>query len=357
MEDPELNRDLAEVTELKQRWTQFNDFFNMAKDASTTITPDAERKFLELKTRIALLHESFMKRVQHDKSIAQNVINTVGATIMLRQIRNMSPTEQQKIEYDWNESFMLMNETVAHTEEAVAELANVSATGYRMRRIQSAVQQQIQLFLGSTKVKIAAIATVLLLALIILPVLGVYDYRFVKRVAPPLVGPYNTVANQMRSFMPDIAYADFEEIPLGMTIVVDAGDRPAMEEMNKNNFLRQLATIGFAVADVDRAMELAKDVQYRGLILRDLKERNRVFAHQLLFPETSQAKQFVQLWQESLARLQDPDERERVKREVIVGRRANFVLITEATGPEAQLGFHKLTFSIPENQIYGGGTS
>ena len=52
MEDPDLNRNLEETKELHARWSQFRDFFQMAIKGSK-VTPQAETKFLELKTRIA----------------------------------------------------------------------------------------------------------------------------------------------------------------------------------------------------------------------------------------------------------------------------------------------------------------
>src|SRR5215831_15459254 len=101
MEDPLLNRSLEESKELQTRWSQFRDFYMMAAKAQQRITAQAEMKFLELKSRIAMLHDSFMEKLEHDQKTGQAILTIVGDCILLGRLANVSEAEKQKFEFDW----------------------------------------------------------------------------------------------------------------------------------------------------------------------------------------------------------------------------------------------------------------
>jgi hypothetical protein len=132
MEDPILNRNLEEIKELQTRWNQFHDFYNMAvQQGVAKVTAPAEMKFLELKSRIAMLHDGFMGGVKSDVKTAQNIIQIVADCIQLKKCAQATEAEKQKFEFDWNECFMLLNETVSTMEEEKKRLAGINERAYK----------------------------------------------------------------------------------------------------------------------------------------------------------------------------------------------------------------------------------
>ena len=100
MQDPVLNSSLDETRELQTRWSQFHDFVKMAMGGQK-VSAQAEMKFLELKSRIAMLHDGFMARLEHEQKTGQNIMNIIGDCILLGRMGNATDAERQKFEFDW----------------------------------------------------------------------------------------------------------------------------------------------------------------------------------------------------------------------------------------------------------------
>ena len=82
MIDPVIERKYSDCKELIALWKTFHEFFKLGVRGQD-ITQDKEAKFLEIKSRIAMLHDSFLESLDHDQNIGQNIINIVTRCITL----------------------------------------------------------------------------------------------------------------------------------------------------------------------------------------------------------------------------------------------------------------------------------
>jgi len=129
MIDPILERHYSDCRELLNLWRRFHDFFKVAV-AGETITSDREHEFITIKSRIAMLHDSFMDSLDHDQNIGQNVLTIVTRSITLKHVHRMSTAEIKKIELEWHESYLLLNEAIGLLEDKRRQFAGVSSSKY-----------------------------------------------------------------------------------------------------------------------------------------------------------------------------------------------------------------------------------
>lgn len=338
MIDPKLNRNLEETRELALRWSQFHDFFNLAIKGES-ISPNAELKFLELKTRVAMLHDGFLKSIKHDMKVAQNVLAILGACITLRRVHELSSTETQKLEYDWNETFMLMNETVASLEEDIEQLGDISETAHKMQALRSNVRRRVRGFTGNLWFRAAVALGIVLFFLIGLPVMGIVNYNFIKRRAPFLTGTYNSVASVARNVFPETPYSDRKEAaPLDIRYGSESpSDRDLLKQLTPERFYGQLHFLGYAAEDLKEAKKLAR--RFRppdGLtshIFRDHTGTGKVYVYDILFWKGEDARKFAKLRLEGIKKIDDEKIRQRALERVSLWRSANRVVIIEGDDP------------------------
>ncbi|MBM3334873.1 hypothetical protein FJY63_09450, partial [Candidatus Sumerlaeota bacterium] len=129
MIDPVLERHYSDCRELMNLWREYHDFFKMAVSGEG-VTPEKEGRFITLKSRIAMLHDSFMDCLEHDQNIGQNVLAIVTRSITLKHVARMSPAEIKKIELEWHESYLLLNETLGGLDDRRKRFAQVSPAQY-----------------------------------------------------------------------------------------------------------------------------------------------------------------------------------------------------------------------------------
>lgn len=176
MEDPVLNRSLEETRDLHIRWGQFRDFVLMAIK-SRKVTAQAEMKFLELKSRIAMLHDGFMTRLDHDQKTGQNIMSIVADCIMLKRAAGYSDAEKQKFEFDWNECYLLLTEQLGALEEEQKRLANINVRAYNAQKRREMMVAQIHNFMHSLGLKVAVGLFIAFMLLWGVPAFGIYDYK------------------------------------------------------------------------------------------------------------------------------------------------------------------------------------
>ena len=214
MEDPVLNCNLDETKELQTRWSQFHDFCKAAmQQGQKKITPQAEMKFLELKSRIAMLHDSFMDSLKHEQKVGQNIMQIASDCILLKRVAIWSDAESQKFEFDWNECFMLMNEQLSSLEEEQKRLAGISERAWNASKRRERIQATIHNFLHSAGFKFAVISLVLFMVLYGIPALGIYDYRRLHDTRA-LVPAYNIFVNYVYRpyFSNEIEYQEIGDV-------------------------------------------------------------------------------------------------------------------------------------------------
>ena len=206
MIDPEIERQFADCQELLVLWREFHDFFSMAVKGEG-ITHDKEAEFLELKSQIAMLHDSFMDALTKDQNIGQEVLGIVSRSITLKHLNRQSVADIKKMEIEWHESYLLLNDTIGLLDEKRTELAGLSASQVRAGKAAGAARQHMNNILFSTYTKVAVV-------LVILAGAGIFVPWQSFASTPALVTPYRMGMLVVRMIAKDT--------PWGSIIATDA---------------------------------------------------------------------------------------------------------------------------------------
>lgn len=343
MEDPALNRSIEETRELQTRWAQFNDFLKMAaKGDPSMATPEAESKFLELKTRIAMLHDGFMSHVKHDHKIAQQVLVIIGQCIMLRRVPGMSQAELQKIELDWNEAYLLMTETITNMEEERERLALVDPRAYQIQKAKEAA-------LGVMHAVFMNLWFRLVFFMIVIPVfvawgvpaLGIYNWRRLKYDVPPTARLVLWVEKTFREKGFDVAFetmGDMAPQPMGDT--EERESKPAYEsQLGSESLQNNLVDIGFGEAEIGIADNIfRKRLEFRSEVQQIKRTRRLMLAFYILFETPADARRFVELRRKSIESW-DAATQAKLANAVNVFQVQNFVGIAISEEPALREGY------------------
>lgn len=135
MIDNDLERRTADCIELIDAWRMFLDLVNRAMTPPKTITHQLEQQFLNTKARIAMLHDSFMDSLKHDRNTGQNMLEIVNRAITLKLLDKTSEAERKKLEIEWHECFLLLNETVTSLNEERARLAEINELAHNIKKL------------------------------------------------------------------------------------------------------------------------------------------------------------------------------------------------------------------------------
>ncbi len=136
MIDQDLERRTADCEELRESWRHFMDLANRAMKPPRNVTSQLEQQFLNNKARIAMLHDSFMDSLKHDRKTGQNMIEIVNRAITLKLLGKLSEAERKKLEIEWHECFLLINETITALNEERERLAEINEFAYNMKKAQ-----------------------------------------------------------------------------------------------------------------------------------------------------------------------------------------------------------------------------
>lgn len=184
MIDQDLERRFADCTELVEAWKVMNEMTNRAIKNTDTINPEAEEDFLRVKARIAMLHDSFMDSLKHDKAVGTNMIEIVNRSITLQGMARMSEAEVKKLEIEWHEAYLLLNETVSTLNEKRQELGEINETTFKLKRMAERLQTNFKAFLLSVYFKIIVGAVALSFIIWGIPGLGIYDWDNLRDIRP-----------------------------------------------------------------------------------------------------------------------------------------------------------------------------
>ncbi|MCX7718288.1 MAG: hypothetical protein N2111_07795 [Candidatus Sumerlaeaceae bacterium] len=188
MIDPTVERHYADCKELLDLWSTFHDYYVMGVKGEN-ITPEAESQFLDIKSRIAMLHDSFIDALTHDQNIGQGMLKIVESAITLKHLNRQSPAETKKMEIEWHEAYLLLNQTIGALEDRRNELANMSAAQVRAQKAAGATAQNVRKFLTSGYFKIGVGAAAALFLTVGVQFLGIFDWNTVANM-PALHAPY-----------------------------------------------------------------------------------------------------------------------------------------------------------------------
>mgnify|MGYP006287064707 CR=1 FL=1 len=211
MIDQDLERRLADCKELLQLWHNFHQYFKLGVKGSDKITHEREADFLALKSRIAMMHDSFMDSLKHDQEIGQHVLSLVERSITLKHLTKLSIAEVKKMEIEWHESYLLLNETVALLEEQKENLAEISPTKYKTKKFLTSVWLTIQSIIGGMAFKIAVVIIMIPVGIMILnhfwPLSNLKNYSATEKAYYIAVDLYRS------TLAPNLPYERIEDIP------------------------------------------------------------------------------------------------------------------------------------------------
>lgn len=263
MIDPKLEKQIADLKELLALWRKFHEFFVLGVKG-TDITAEKEQKFLELKSRIAMLSDTFIEALTHDQNIGQHVTTLVERSITLRHLSNLSVAEVKKMEIEWHEAYLLLNETIGILEEKREALSKVSSSKFMMKKFVKNAIAGIGSFVGSFYFKAFAMLIAFILVLWALPTFGVLnysklkEYKYTRPIYKSLVKIYR------KSFKGDLPFDEIAELEPN----TDKRAENNVQERGKGSVtLSQAAQLYFRVGlsdDLRRCEEfVVKDFKYK----------------------------------------------------------------------------------------------
>lgn len=207
MIDATLEKHLEDSRELQGLWKTFRDYF-VAAVRKEPIDPDKEVTFLEIKSRIAMLHDSYLDALKTGQKVAQNIIILVGRSITLRHVSELSEAESKKFEIEWHEAYLQIEETIGMLEEEQSRLEDITPQKFMMNSLKARVKSVVDKTLHSAVFKLSMVALVLigiLAAAIALDAVGkMYDNPSLKPFAITLMAI-------LRIGQPDLEYGLLEE--------------------------------------------------------------------------------------------------------------------------------------------------
>ena len=210
MIDPKLEREISDIKELMAKWRQFHDFLAIGVKGEN-ITPEKEKQFLAIKSRIAMLHETFIEVLTHDKYIGQTIMAIVMTSITLKHLNKLSTAEIKKMEIEWHEAFLLLNETIGVLEDQKAQLSETTATQRALTKAGSNAFASVTNFITHRYTKMVVILIVVIVALYGINASGIiqsqklYKYGLYRDV-------YSIYDFLLRKISPNRSYISLDQI-------------------------------------------------------------------------------------------------------------------------------------------------
>lgn len=148
----ELEQRLDDVKSLIRIWHHFYRILAMVFQTEDEIPVEKEREFQQIKTLVAEKHDSFMRVIEKDEHVGQNILTMVKRVISLSEFRRLSRLEINKLLIEWHDANILLHETLGSLEYRLSE------TGKRdLRAMERAATpsfgQRLNQFLGSSAFK------------------------------------------------------------------------------------------------------------------------------------------------------------------------------------------------------------
>lgn len=238
MLDPTLERRLSDCKELVGNWKVFHEFFKLGVRGQD-LTADKEARFLQIKSKIAMLHDSFIDSLSHDQNIGQNIITIVARCITLKHLHKLGPAEIKKMEIEWHESYLLLNETIAMLEEKKEAMDKINPTQYKMDRYKQLITMNVKHFLTSIYFKAALVLFGLIFVIFGIPMLGIYDYKNLRKT--PVKPVYDVGAGLYRMMSSSYPYDDIEQVEFRKDIL--GSQFQAQNDPNADDILKNLRVV------------------------------------------------------------------------------------------------------------------
>lgn len=217
MRDPALESQIIETEELQTRWKQFSDFVEMGMSGKP-VKPEAEMKFMELKSRIIMLHDGFMEGLEHSKKTGMNMVSILNDCITLSRLAESSDADKQKFKYDWNECYILLTEQITGLHDIRTQLESISEKAVRARQRSEMMRANVHNFFTGPAFKII-IGLVIAIAVFYIVPAFVWPYSNFGKIKATK-GAYLAVVNNFyRPFLSgDFPFTDLDDVPLNKKV-------------------------------------------------------------------------------------------------------------------------------------------
>ena len=187
----ETEKRFEDITGLIKIWHHFYMILTYVFETSGDIPAEKEREFQKIKTIVAEKHTSFMKVIDRDLHVGQNILNLVKRVISLEEFRRLSRLEVNKILLEWHEANLLLHETLGALEYRESEIGRHDAKVQR-RETSPTAQQRLSVLTESKYFNV-------LVAVVVLLVVGgiCYKYWDVISVHPIYTNYIEKVVNEV----------------------------------------------------------------------------------------------------------------------------------------------------------------
>ncbi len=277
MIDLKLEKQLEDCRNLAATWRKFHDFFAIGVKG-TDVTPDKEATFLENKSNIAMLHDVFMEVLTHDQNIGQNVLSIVSRCITLRHINKLSIAEIKKIEIEWHESYLLLNETIGYLEEKKEKLGTVSGFQYAMSDFQKKLVTFAVAAARSIYTRLVLIAIGVLFVIWGIPTLGIYDYHDLKNYKYTK-GPYYAFMDFYREHInSNIPYERIEDFKLDEEEIPGIG-RGTTGQYSRKEIVEMIYSS--TALNIKNDLMSSKEFEFRTFRIRNESIQAHIFLFQM----------------------------------------------------------------------------
>jgi len=339
MIDLNLERRLSDCRELLTLWHKFHGYFALAVKGGNAITHEREAEFLDLKSRIAMLHDSFMESLRHDQEIGQHILSIIELSITLKHLGRLSMAEFKKMEIEWHESYLLLSETVASMEEQREVLEKVNPTKYKIERFKINFVLQLKAFFGGVMFRI-------LLVLIGIP-LGLVILNHFVPLKPKLqrysIGRKLLTGgrNLWRNVNPSMPYEKIEEVRR----------KPRAETLETSTpiYDKKSASTLFSNAGITNDI-MASNVLFKEEAYKIKNSQDKLFILMFLFPGeegNDAAERCVQKFQSWLNSL-SPERRTQIENRFVVFRINNVFISVDSPREAERKTVKEIEFGVRE---------
>ncbi|MBI5154926.1 hypothetical protein HZA57_06790, partial [Candidatus Poribacteria bacterium] len=166
----------------------------------------------------------------------QNMLSIVNRSITLRHLKKMGHADAKKIEIEWHETYLLLNETVSQLSEERDKLANVNEFTFKMGKAAERARVNTMAFLKSIHFKIIVAVAALLFIIWGIPAFGIYDYnklRTMKGIGEPYTAFLDFKRSKLKMAAP---YSSLEKFKAEM---LDASKFPSGYVLRDSPFTKE----------------------------------------------------------------------------------------------------------------------
>lgn len=374
MIDPALNRRLESCRQIMKAWHKFHTFLTACMSGQE-FDGKAEGLFLRLKSQIAILHDSFLEAIDtNDRdraSVSQSIITLVERCILLREVKRMSIAELKKMEMEWHEAYLLVNDTIGILEEEQSRLNEISHLHHTLEVGTKKVTVAVNKVLRSNGFKFTVVAAAVITAAIILPAMGVFSYHSLDRGFGKK--PYRIALHLIRSSVSKkLPYRDMEDYRQRgrgnfLEIDFEFGEPKGKKGDLVDFFARKSARTAREYTGVEeldlrehakQAKETEETTLLRKLTMPNKKDAHTMGAAFLCFPDNRKARDFeskIQTWKST--KLPETGPAADLERRIHFGRRNNvvwFLMTLVKDNPDTQRADDILRQGLNKKMKIGG---